>query len=155
MSAPWVQERKSEALEQSAHWHGEKVSQTIEIFGKVIDGQLVPEDAAATLAAVYTAEMKRSSSDDSQVWFLWDILCKAAQTWAGEPKTRERLVKLVQGLAKQPDVLDKNGEPMRSKSGFNGTYWKGLPGFHLALREIGRGKSSTLCRNHRLQKHSG
>lgn len=104
----------------------------------VITGRLSPLDAASSVSYAYESAIKRNEAD---LWSLWTIVIDAVNQLGGETVTSQRLAEYLARMSRLPDVIDANGNALRSESGRK--IWRDLPDFSFYFFEQGIGKFAT------------
>lgn len=124
----------AEAARKGPNRQGIAPQRTILILTNLFEGQEVPERAADKIAGLYDS-LIRQRAPFAPVWGVWTIICEAIRALGGHVEIALRLIRLLNAMARLPDVTDKSGRPIDPGGGFSGVYWKDLPGLAPIFRE--------------------
>ena len=124
----------ADAERRDPHRQGVVSQRTISILSNLFEGREVPERAAVSMAALYDP-LIRQRAPLGPVWGLWGILCDAIRALGSHKEIDLRLIRLLNAMARLPDVTDPRGRPIGPGGGFSGVYWKDLPGLAIIFRQ--------------------
>ena len=115
----------------NSDWQRAEEQKTIQIIQQLLERQTSPQEAAFALTSTYQARIK---SGDAGLWFLWNVVFHAIHHLGDRIENLERLAQMLRRVSEVPDVLDDDGQPIRSQ--VNGqVFWSDVPGFAFAFRE--------------------
>ena len=123
----------ADAARRDPRRQGVVSQRTINILANMLEGREVPESAAISIAALYDPWI-RQRAPIGPVWGVWANLCDAIRTLGGNAEIDLHLIRLLNAMARLPDVTDRSGRPIGPGGGFSGVYWKDLPGLAIIFR---------------------
>lgn len=135
----------ADAARQAKHYEGVEHQRAINELESLLVANTAPEKAATTISSIYTPLLK-DRSKPSPIGTLWAILCDAVRALGGDEELADRLVQLVNGISKLPDVKDDQGNAITPKWAGAGVYWRDLPELSMIFREYAIGKATVVCR---------
>lgn len=117
------------------------------IFKELINGSIGAAAAATETTKAYNPWLRERKGDRCS-WPLREVFCNYVRH--SDAFTRKVLLEYVECLSKEPDVRDDRGELIQD-FGTRSQYWRDLPIFGSAFRDVALGKSSAPeCQRHRL-----
>lgn len=131
----------ADTARRSHYRQGAEQQHAINVLKSVFEGTQDPDRGADTIASLYDPLLKQVFQT-SLVNELWGMICEAAKILGGNQEIDERLINLLNSLAKLPDVKDKTGDPIKAGPYGNfRVYWKDLPSLAIIFREYAIGTS--------------
>ena len=124
----------ADAERRDPHRRGIVSQRTINILANSFEGREVPERAAISIAALYDP-LIRQRAPIGPVWGVWTIVCDAIRALGGNAEIDLGLIRLLNAMARLPDVTDQSGRPIGPGGGFSGVYWRDLPGLAIIFRQ--------------------
>lgn len=134
MTEQWAAQAKADA-----HWCKEEEQDAIITIQRLLQTQISPQQAAQNIASVYEACIKQDKGT-AKMWELWNIVYDAINHLGDSTSNLERLVQMVMGISKLPDVTDGDGKAVKSSMNSQ-VFWRELPGFAFYFREVAMSKS--------------
>ena len=116
---------------RNSDWQRAEEQKAIRILQQLLEHLTTPPEAAQTLASTYEACIK---GGDASLWFLWNVLFDAVHHLGNHTENLERLAQMLRCIAKLPDVLDNNGQRIRSQVNSQ-VFWSDVPGLAFSFRE--------------------
>lgn len=107
----------------------------VEIIHSLLNRRTSPQETAESLASLYDPQIKSGKTNTAA---LWSIYCTAISDIEHDGPSYNLLIEMLLSLARLPDVVDNNGQPVNENGN---VFWRELPEFPFWLSQGPASKS--------------